>query len=91
MAKISIYGYRPGKLPIDYRPIHPTADGMTATELPTLSNATDTMHDDRNFICNVTNFLFATNKSHKLRFSHLYVKFVCLMVVGWTLAAYRLF
>lgn len=81
MAKITIYGYRPGKEPNDYRPIHSIWNDAV---LPSTLLGDNFGNTDNNYICNATKFFFVTtNNSHKLSSNLLYMKFVCLMAIIW--------
>lgn len=79
MAKITIYGYRPNKLPTDYREIF-FMDSMNGEAAATAVG--ESSDDESKFICNITNLFFTSNKSNKqLRLGSLYVYLVvCLMV-----------
>lgn len=73
MAKIQIYGYRPEKLPANYKEIF----FMDSTETTSASMGLLDPVEPSNIICNMTNLFFTSNKSNKLRLTA-----TCLSICG---------
>lgn len=73
MAKLTIYGYQPNKLPSNYRAIYfmDTFEGTTHSANNVASN----------LMCNQTNILFTSNKSNEFHLSVNFVEFMCLITL----------